>query len=93
MEARRRRRSGRASAAFLFPVFAGGHAGGFLEHSCEMALTGKAQIHADGGDRFIRIAEEAFGLFRFFVADKGSQRYTSFLCKAAGQMLSWQQSI
>ena len=57
--------SDRQSSGIPLPVLAWAAPGIFLEHARKMAGRGKAEIGADHGERFVRIAEEAFGLLRF----------------------------
>ena len=64
-------RNSRSSRIFL-PVFPRAEGGVFAEYPGKMAGGGKPQIAADGGERLVRIAEEAFGLLRFFFEDARS---------------------
>ena len=51
----------------FFPIFAGRAADIGFEYPRKMAGGGKAEIRANRGQRFIRIAEEAFCFLRFFL--------------------------
>ena len=64
--------SDRQSSGIPLPVLARAAPGIFLEHAREMTGQGKAEIGADHGERYVRIAEEAFGLLRFFLQDEVS---------------------
>ena len=56
----------------LFPILTGCAADVGFEYSGKMTGGGKAEIGADGGEGLVRIAEEAFGLLRFFLQDEVS---------------------
>ena len=50
-----------------------------FEHSGKMAGGGKSEIGPDSGQRFIRIAEEAFCFLRFFLQDEIRQALARLL--------------
>ena len=62
--------SDRQASGIPLPVLARAASGVFLEHARKMAGRGKAEVGADHGERFVRIAEEVFGLLRFFLQDE-----------------------
>jgi len=57
----------RKQSQVFIPIFAACAAGAGFEHSGKMAGGGKSEIGPDSGQRFIRIAEEAFCFLRFFL--------------------------
>ena len=63
----------------FIPIFAACAADAGFEHSEKMAGGGKAEIRANRGQRFIRIAEEAFCFLRFFPQDEIRQALARLL--------------
>ena len=70
----------------LFPIFAGCAADVGFEHPRKMTGGGKAEIRTDGGQGFIRIAEEALCFLRFFFQNEVGQRFSRFLFEFPGEI-------
>ena len=65
----------------LFPIFTGRTADIGFEYPRKMAGGGQAEVRTNGGQRLIRITEEALCFLRFFFQDEVGQRFSRFLLK------------
>ena len=70
----------------LFPILAGCAADVGFEHSGKMTGGGKAEVRGNGGQGFIRIAEEALCFLRFFFQNEVGQRFSRFLFEFPGEI-------
>ena len=69
----------RKQSQVFIPIFAACAADAGFEYSGKMAGGGKSEIGPDSGQRFIRIAEEAFCFLRFFLQDEIRQALARLL--------------
>lgn len=77
----------------LFPIFAGCAADVGFEHPRKMTGGGKAEIRTDGGQGFIRIAEEAFGFLRFFFQDEVRQAFARLFLEFSGEIWAAEEQL
>lgn len=77
----------------LFPIFAGCAADVGFEHPRKMTGGGKAEIRTDGGQGFIRIAEEAFGFLRFFFQDEVHLAFARLFLEFSGEIWAAEEQL
>ena len=73
------------SGADAVAVVAGGPAGEVFELAREMALRGKAEVGADGGDGFVGVGEEVFCLLYLFAHDVVREVLARLLFEPCGE--------